>query len=166
MTVSVNNIVNSVVSSTMTVRLNIFDWQYRVFGNEMVVHGGCNVKLVVHEGKWRENCSSWGEKLISPKNKYIGQKQGNSIVKGAGHKQGNSIISLYSSMHHLSLLLCFLLSNFLCDLRDKRKKDLENTAYSIWEEIWAATSNPPLNYLTSLAKHSRWNPWSHRQRER
>ena len=37
----------------------------------MVVYGGCNVKLVVHGGKWRESGSSWGEKLISQKIKKI-----------------------------------------------------------------------------------------------
>ena len=37
----------------------------------MVVHGGCNIKLVIYGGKWRESGSSWGKKLISPIIRYI-----------------------------------------------------------------------------------------------
>ena len=35
----------------------------------MVIHGSCNVKLVIDREKWSSRGSSWREMIISPKNK-------------------------------------------------------------------------------------------------
>jgi hypothetical protein len=36
------------------------------FSNEMIIHGECNVKLVVYEMKWLSHGNSLGERIITP----------------------------------------------------------------------------------------------------